>query len=536
MAKQSKKQNFLQGTAWLAAATILVKIIGAFYKIPLGNIIGDDGFGYFSTAYNIYNVLLTISTAGLPVAMSRMIARASSLEQYNQVRQIYRTARNIFLGLGIAGSVLMVGFCRQLASFYNQPDAWAAIGCLGPCVLLICIISAFRGFFQGQSNMRPTSLSQVLEAFIKLTVGIVAAIAILRFTDSIPLAAGGAILGVTASCAVSALFLYSLFRRSYAELPAGSDTADSFGSTARDLLAIAFPITIGSAILQVFTSLEGKIALGQLLEMGYTDDGAALSADTMWGIYNKAYTIFNFPCALMTPITISIIPSVTALIATGDSAGAAKTEESAIRVTSLIAMPCAAGLAVLSEPIMALLYGYSGEKLALAAQILAVLGLSIAFQSLSLVTTAMLQAHGHATRAMVNMLVGGVLNLIAVFLLTGNERIHILGLAFGIVVCYISILVVNVFTLHTLLPSPPKLFVNVLRPVLAAVCMGVVVYGVHTGLESAGLTSRLILCAVPIAVGIAIYLVLVVLFRALRREDCLMLPKGEKIANILHLK
>ena len=126
MSKPRKRQNFLEGTVLLALATAIVKILGALYKLPMKVIIGDQGFGYFHTAYEIYNVLLMISTAGLPVAMSRMISQAGSLGHYNQVRRIYAAARGIFLGLGIGGSLLMTLFCRQLADFQHQPDAWAA--------------------------------------------------------------------------------------------------------------------------------------------------------------------------------------------------------------------------------------------------------------------------------------------------------------------------------------------------------------------------------------------------------------------------
>ena len=291
MSEQQKKQNFLQGTALLAMATAIVKVIGALYKIPLNAIIGEQGFGYFNTAYEIYNVLLMISTAGLPVAMSRMISQASSLRHYNQVRRVYATARGIFLGLGIAGALLMTVFCRQLAQFQNQPDAWAAIGCLGPCVLLICIMSTFRGYFQGQGNMLPTSVSQVLEAVVKLVVGILAAMALLRATNSVPLAAGGAILGVTASCLVSSLYLFTIFRKSFRELPDSGETADSFSATARGLLIIAVPITVGSAGLQILTMLETKIYMGRLLASGMTQS----QADTIRGIYGMTQTIFNMP-------------------------------------------------------------------------------------------------------------------------------------------------------------------------------------------------------------------------------------------------
>lgn len=265
MSDSGKKQNFLQGAAWLAMAAAVVKLIGAVYKIPLKMVIGDAGYGYFVTAYDIYSVLLMISTAGLPVAMSRLVSQANSLGHYRQVRRIYNTARAIFLTLGFISSVLMVVFCRQLAAFQRQPDAWFAIACLGPCAFLVCRMSAYRGFFQGQGNMRPTSISQVLEAFVKLVVGLGAAIAFMYFTQDISYAAGGAILGVTSSCLVSAIFLFSKFRPAYRELPVTEEEVFSYQTTVKRLLAIAVPITIGSAGLQMLTVLETNLYMGQLL-------------------------------------------------------------------------------------------------------------------------------------------------------------------------------------------------------------------------------------------------------------------------------
>ena len=216
---QAKKQSFLHGAALLAMATAVVKIIGAFYKIPLKMIIGDQGYGYFITAYDIYTVLLMISTAGLPIAMSRMISQASSLGSYNQVRRIYATARGIFLGLGVVSTALMMVFAHPLAAFQKQPDAWAAIFCLGPCALLMCVMSTYRGFFQGQGDMRPTSNSQIIEAVFKLVVGLALAFAVMKATNNLAYAAGAAILGVTASCLVSAIYLNRQQRPAYRELP-----------------------------------------------------------------------------------------------------------------------------------------------------------------------------------------------------------------------------------------------------------------------------------------------------------------------------
>ena len=530
MSDAQKKQNFLQGTALLAMATAIVKIIGAFYKIPLNAIIGEKGFGYFNTAYEIYNVLLMISTAGLPVAMSRMISQASSLKHYNQVRRIYNTARGIFLALGITGTLLMTLFCRQLATFQNQPDAWAAIGFLGPCVLLICVMSTFRGFFQGQSNMLPTSISQVIEAIVKLIIGIGAAYLLLKTTGSVAMAAGGAILGVTASCLVSSFYLFGCFRKVYPDLPQTREEPRSFSHTAKGLMIIAIPITLGSAGLQFLTMLETKIYMGRLLEF-YTQ----AAADTMRGIYGMTQTIFNMPCAFITPITISIIPAITAQLTTGKDLEAKATEESAIRITGLISMPCAFGLGLLAQPVTALLGGYTGDNLVLATRLMTILGFSIMFNAVVLVTTAIMQAHGHASRPVMNMLIGGVLKLVAVFILTGSPNIGIVGTPVGTLLCYLAISVLNIFSIRTLLPHPPAIVKNLARTFLAALTMGIFVFLAFTGLKSIGISSRLILCGLPIAVGVAAYALAAVKIKVVTREDCLLLPKGEKIAKLLKL-
>ena len=531
MSEPQKKQSFLHGAALLALATAVVKVIGALYKIPLNAIIGEQGFSYFYTAYEIYSVLLLISTAGLPVAVSRMVSQAGSLGHYRQVRRVYNTAQTIFLTLGLISSLLMTVFCRQLAAFQEQPNAWFAIGCLGPCALLVCLLSAYRGFFQGQGNMIPTSVSEVLEAACKLIVGIVAAVVLLRLTDDVAMAAGGAILGVTASCLISAVYLFGCFRRHYRELPVSQDEPWSFAATARGLLVIAIPITVGSACLQVITALASKIYMGQLLASGVTQQ----AADTMRGVHVMTQTIFNMPCAFITPITISIIPAITSQITLCNLREAKGTEESAARITGLISMPCAFGLAVLAEPVTALLGGYTGERLALAARLMTVLGISIAFNAMVLVTTAIMQAHGHVTRPVINMFVGGVLKLAAVYVLTGNPSIGILGTPVGTLLCYVCICALNLISIRMLLEEPPALVRNLIRSFLSAAIMGLLVRLVWMGLKAAGTGSRLLLCAVPIAVGALVYVLLAVKLKAITREDCLLLPKGEKIAKLLRL-
>ena len=255
----------------------------------------------------------------------------------------------------------------------------------------------------------------------------------------------------------------------------------------------------------------------------------------MKGIYNMTQTIFNMPCAFITPITISIIPAITAQLTLCNDMGAKETEESAARITGLISMPCAFGLAVLAEPVTALLGGYTGEKLALATRLMTVLGFAIMFNAVVLVTTAIMQAHGRAGRPVVNMLIGGLIKLGAIYILTGNPHIHIIGTPIGTLLCYLSICCLNIFSIRKLLPHPPARVKNLVRPFLAALIMGGITLLSWMGLKWLGIGSRLILCAVPIAVGVVVYCSAAVKLKVVTRSDCLLLPKGEKIAKLLKL-
>ena len=421
------------------------------------------------------------------------------------------------------------------------------------------IMSTYRGFSQGQGDMRPTSNSQMLEAVVKLIVGLAAAWAVMHFTQSVALAAGGAILGVTVSCMASVAYLFAKFQPAYKSLPDTNDQALSFSDTAKSLLAIAVPITIGSAGLQILAVVETNLYMGQLrssldatmsagaLETwltAYGYEGEAMARadaiqflmDTRKGIYNMTQTIFNMPCAFIIPITTSIIPAITAQLTLSNHAAVKSTEESAARITSLISLPCAVGLLVLARPVMALLGGYSGEKLELATILLALLAVSIYLYSVLQLTNALLQSHGYAHIPVINTLVAGVLKLAVVYVLTGNPDLGIIGAPIGMTLCYLAIAIFNIVALNRTVSDRPALISNFLRSAPAAIVMGVCVFGCYYALtELLHISSSLLLCGIPIVVGVVVYVVCVVLFKSITREDCILLPKGEKIADLLRL-
>lgn len=550
-----KKQTFLQGTAILAMATVLVKLMGFLFKVPLNNIIGEDGFGYFNTAYDVYNVLLMISTTGLPVAMSRMISQAQTLGNHAQIKRIYRTSLYVFLTIGMAGSLGMLIFCRQLSVMVTtNENSWAAIAALAPCVLLICLVSAYRGFFQGQSNMTPTSVSQIFEAVTRLVVGLGLAWLVMKLTGEaavraqgivlasgetaqdygdITLAAGGAILGVTLGSLISVVYLHHKFRQSNQILSLGGGTAKSTRSTVKELLSIAVPITLGSAGLQIINLFDTMIYMRRLTgALQWTEK----MADSAKGVYNFCQTVFALPCSFIPTITIAVIPAITASLTRKDLAEAKATSESSVRTMALIAMPCAAGLFVMAEPVIRLLCStYTEDRIQLAATMLAILGLTVIFNSLVLLLNAIMQAHGDVVTPVVNMLIGGIIKIIVNYILVGQPNLNIVGAPIGTFICYISITALDLIAMKRHISARPAIFKNIIRPGLSSAIMGAATFMVYRVLSNA-ISSWKLACLLSLAFAVVLYAVLVVFLRCLTYEDCMLLPKGEKIAKILRIR
>ena len=549
-----KKQTFLQGTAVLAMATVLVKLMGFLFKVPLNNIIGEDGFGYFNTAYDVYNVLLMISTTGLPVAMSRMISQAQTLGNHAQIKRIYRTSLYVFLTIGVVGSLGMLIFCRQLSVMVTtNENSWAAIAALAPCVLLICLVSAYRGFFQGQSNMTPTSVSQIFEAVARLIVGLGLAWLVMKLTGEaavraqgivlapgesardygdITLAAGGAIMGVTIGSLISVFYLHHKFRQSSQILSRGGGEAKSTRSTMKELLSIAVPITLGSAGLQIINLFDTMIYMRRLTgALQWTEK----MADSAKGIYNFCQTVFALPCSFIPTITIAVIPAITASLTRKDLREAKQTSESAVRTMALIAMPCAAGLFVMAEPVIRLLCSsYTEDKIELATPMMAILGLAVIFNSLVLLLNAIMQASGDVVTPVINMLLGGIVKIVVNYILVGQPSLNIIGAPIGTLVCYIAITGMDIVAMRRHVAARPAIFQNIIRPLLASAIMGGATFMVYRALS--GTFGWKLGCLASLVFAVVLYAVLVVALRCVTYEDCMLLPKGEKIAKILRIR
>ena len=547
MSNAEKKSTFFGGAAILAASAILVKVIGAIYRIPLGNILSDEVMADYNSAYNIYNFFLTISTAGLPVALSKTISEANALGRHNQVQRTFRVAFITFLILGLLSFFCMTVLAAPMAQIViSNPKAVYCVMALAPSVLCVCIMSAFRGYFQGHFNMMPTGISQVIEAFFKLVVGLALALFLVNVIQKPELGSVGAIIGVSCGSVVALLYILFLFFRDRKRRQRihATDRPDGSMHILSNLLKLAIPITLGSAATSLVTLIDTKLVMSQLTNIFENVDGLLLNADgtgpaldaarNLYGIYSKTMSIYNLPFSMMVPLTACIIPAVSASLARRDHLGAQKVSESALRIGLLLALPMGMGLFALGGPIMGLLFPTIDVEV--AGPLLSVLGLASIFVALQLLCNSILQANGMVNLPILAVIIGGVVKVVVNFILVGNPDIRINGAPVGTLTCFIVISALEIFIIRRSIPAPPSFLRAFLKPFVPSVIMAAAAWATYGLLTNFLHMGNSLATIGGIGVGVVVYLVLVLALRVLSREDLELMPKGDKIAKILHIK
>lgn len=530
MSKVSK-QNFLGGAAILTVAVILVKIISACYKIPLGNLLGDEGMCHFYAAYNIYNVLLTVSTAGLPLAVSKLVAAARAEGRLSQSHRYFRVAIRLFLLLGLLGSALMFFCAEGFAALLHDSLAVAPIRALSLSVLCVCVMSAVRGYTQGHNNMFPSAVSQVIEAAFKLGFGLLAAWFLLRRTSSLPLGAAGAISGVTVGTAVAMVYMLIWLFLHRRDDPPSADRPEADGVLLRRIFAVGVPITLGAASMSLLSLLDQGVILSRLQgALGLSETAAG----ALYGQYTFGQNLFNLPSSFIPPITMSLIPSVSAALVAREHEKVNRIISSSLRLIALFALPAGAGLSVLARPILLLLYPAQTAAAEAAVYHLQLLGVASVFVCLMLLSNSVLQAYGRERVPIYTMLVGGTVKLVFLYIFTADPRIGIKAAPVSTLICYALIAALNLGAVYRVAEEKPHYFRLFFRPLLCTLLMAATAWAVY-GLAAARTGNAVsTLCAIFCAV--LVYAVAVLALRVVGREDVLLLPKGEKIANILRLR
>ncbi len=613
--QEKKTSSFISGAAVLMAANLLVKLIGLAFKVPLTYLIGEEGMGHFADAYTIYTWLFVLATAGLPVAVSKMVSESVALGRTTEVRRILKVSLLFLLWLGTLGSAILFFRADLLAQVIGNPLAATGIRAVAPAMLFVSLMSAFRGFFQGKQDMVPTAVSEVFEAFGKLIFGYFLASFFLEY--GVEMGAAGAVAGVSSGAvlgliSLSFLFLWkskniftknrhitsensaSLFQKviifavfifigiiifSLTDVIVLMDTFKKYNNlvavavviascvvafglvallflflqkTAKNnasyaifkkLIVIAIPITIGASVFSLTSVIDMAMIKHNLVDAGFSGEEAV----RLWGSYSGyAVPIFNMPPTLLTAVSISLVPAIASAFISGRRDRARSNAESAIRITTLFALPCSAGVSLLATPILGLIYNNTN-----ASSMLAILGWAIVFVSLVQITNAILQSVGKVYVPVVHMAVGGAVKVIINYFLVSNPAININGAPVGTIVCYVLILVLNLISIKKILGVKYSLGDMLLRPLFSTLIMGGVVSVLYWISLPFGRFIQLILVNVPIfhrfapllgqliPVGVSIlggacvYTVMLFCLRAIKEEDVLLLPKGQKLARLL---
>lgn len=547
-----KQQSFEYGAVILLCSTVLVKIIGAVFKIPLSNLIGDLGFGYFSSAYDLFTPIYTLSMAGLPIAISRVVAEHIAAGRYNDVRSSLKITRKLFFITGFVGFALML---LLIYPFVWLTDATGktvySLFAIAPSLLFCCIMSTYRGYYEGLRNMYPTAVSDVTEALGKLILGYGFAFAVMKVSGNVAYAAAAAMVGISVGAGLAALYLrlYHKFRKdgiTPSEL-ASAPPAGAVRAAAKTIILIAVPVALSSLANSVASLVDvsmvkwqlsrfmnsGSEIIRNMYEASISDYEALHGTLTnkalptfLYGIRSKAFTIYNLVPTITSVLGVSALPVLASSWTKKDKALVKRNMESTIKLTALIAMPAGMGFVFVGKDIMALMYS-TVASYQIGGAMMQIYGFAAIFAGLAIPMTSMLQAIGRQVTSLRNVAVGAVLKVVINFIFVGIPSINIKGAAVGTFVCYFSIFLLNLISLIRYTGQVPNIYKTIVKPFLAALCCGMTAYIVEIP------TSRRLSTVIEIAAGAIVYVTVLVLLNTFEDDDVLALPKGEKLLKLL---
>ena len=531
--KTAKKngKGFVSGVLMLSLSTFIVKVIGLAYKIPMMSLLGAQGMGYFNSAYEIYALLCVISTAGLPVALSILISADAEGGRWRRIERIYRTAMTLFGIIGGAGSLFMLLFAERISAFIENTNAAGCIIAIAPALLFVCVASAVRGYFQGLCRMTPTAVSQLIEAMGKLILGVSFARLAIDRGYGIPVASAFAVVGLSLGTLLSAVYLLILKAISNKRL--SKEIQDSCGVGELNILGtlvrIAVPITLSSAVLGVTRVIDMALIMRRLQDIGYTSVGA----NSVYGAYTTlAVPIFGLVPSLITPISLALVPRLSSAIEKGSAAAQSEVVSSSLRMTVLLSMPASVGVAVYSRPILELLFSSQREAIDTSAPLLSLLGISILFSCVITTANAILQSYRQTSKPIISMALGALVKVVSAYLLIGVPSIGVWGAPISTLLCNITVTAIDVYYICKYVPRIESMVDLYARPLGASLAMMVISFAVFASISYLTEAGAVAFIA-ALLVAVAAYFVLSLLFGAVRREDILMLPFGEKIALII---
>ncbi|QSX05057.1 polysaccharide biosynthesis protein [Sedimentibacter sp. zth1] len=525
------KDNFVKGAAILSIAGLVVKILGAIYKIPLTNLITQEGIGYFQPAYNVYNLLLAMSLVGFPTAIARLVSEKRALNNHLGAQQIYSVSLWTLFVVGVVTSVLTLLLARPIVNLMGYPKSYYSLIALVPALLVIPILSAYRGFFQGTQNMVPIAISQILEQVFRVVVGLILAYSLVDY--GIEKAAAGATFGASIGGIIALIVMFTFFMMRKKLTQNEIDSAvnnklDTNKNVVNSILAIAIPITIGASIAPVIGVLDGAIVANRLDALGYLEKEIAV----LYGHLSTAHTIINFPQAFSTAIAMSLVPVITEAFTKKDKARLNEISGAGIKISLILALPCGVGMFMLATPLVQLLFSIVGDELATTGLLLSILSISVIFLILVQAFTAILQSVNKQMVPVKNLFIGLIIKVILSFVLISIPTINIKGAALSTGGAYFVVAVLNYIDIkrYTTIKTDSIIKIAAL-PLLSTAIMAVAV-GLTYYVGGLLITGK-ILTLLSVMVGGIVYSVALFATGTINSKDLELIPMGNKLKKFV---
>ncbi|MGB5823976.1 MAG: polysaccharide biosynthesis protein [Proteocatella sp.] len=526
---EEKKSTFVKGAVILGLAGIVVKILGAAFRIPITWIITSEGLGYYQTAYPIYVLLISIATSGFPVAISKMVSARRAVGDVRGADRVFKIIFKILLGMGVVTSTVMLFSADYIVTVMLQnPKAYMALVALVPAILLVPIMAAFRGYFQGLNNMNPSAISQIAEQFARVIFGV--SLAIIFVPKGLEYGAAGATFGATAGAVCGLVVMLVIYYKNKSKRDFELENSQMFerektGDILRELVTIALPIIIGALVMPTMNTIDLALVMRRLVAAGFTHAQANTMYAQLTGI---AATLINLPQVITGAIAISLVPVISSAYAVGDMKRTRENTNLAIRVSLLIGLPCAVGLFVLATPIIGLLYPSEPSSV---GGILAIMAIGVVFLSLIQSFTSVLQGMGKAHIPVFNLFIGAAVKFALTYSLTAIPSLNVKGAAISTVVAYMVAAVLDYLSVRKYLGLKFDIGDFLIRPMITAAVMGV--FAKLAYMAMAPFLGNAIATLLSVAIGGVIYVVALFITKTLTRKDFENLPKGDKMISKL---
>ncbi|MFR8467068.1 polysaccharide biosynthesis protein [Eisenbergiella tayi] len=535
MGKKKNSNNFVMQAGILAAAGIICRIIGILYRSPLAAVIGDEGNGYYSSAYEIYTIILLVSSYSIPSAISKVIAQRLALKEYRNAQKIFRCA---------IGYVVVVGGLASLFTFFGAGllvggNSIPVLRIFAPTIFFSGLLGVLRGYFQAHGTMVPTSFSQIVEQILNAVVSILAAFLLIKAvsdsdtTTQAVYGASGSAIGTGSGVIIALLFMLGVFllNKEYINRKVKRDNSSqvlSTGEVYKIIITMVTPVILSTFIYNFNTSLNLTIYT-RIMEhvKGFTE----AEAYTQYGLFSgKAKQISNIPIAIASAMSSAMIPGISGSFAQGDIAGTNRRIGTAIKTTMFLSIPSAVGLTVLAKPVTLLLYPQKAS-VDTVSYLLAAMSISIIFYALSTISNAVLQGIGKVNLPVVNAAVALVIQTVVLVPLLLTTDLGLYTLVIATVLYSFLMCILNGISVKKELKYKQEIIKTFLLPGWAAILMGVAAFGVYHGLYLL-IHMNVVCLAAAILVAVPIYFVLTIKMGAVGRKDLLALPKGTLFVRV----